>query len=85
MGMQENTGPEEAGDRKRRATRKSATRSRFTPNDSDSARLDEIARILALGIRRLRAKDQQIGAFEADSEGRLGLDFIAEQSVHADS
>lgn len=52
-------------------------------HDSD-ARLNEIARILALGIRRLRAKPSETGAYDADPESEFGLDFSPRQSVHAD-
>ena len=47
-------------------------------------RLDEIARILALGIVRLRAKQQEQADSGENEESEFGLDFSGQQSVHAD-
>ena len=48
---------------------------------SDDERLDEIARILALGILRLRARQLENSPVRSGPEAGFGLDFAAEQSV----
>lgn len=53
------------------------------PTSSDE-RLNEIARILALGILRLRARQQKTAPSTADQERDFGVDFSPDQSVHAD-
>lgn len=60
--------------------RKGASRPYIPPTDD---RLDEIARILALGILRLRAKQDKTRIETADSEREFGVDFLPDQSVHA--
>jgi hypothetical protein len=52
-------------------------------------RLDEVARLLALGYLRLRARRQREKANAPNHLNRFGLDFVAEGSVcdtdiHAD-
>jgi hypothetical protein len=57
------------------------------PNDfrsipmSPTERLDELARLLALGYLRLRARRQAEKANEPNQLRRFGLDFRAEGSV----
>jgi hypothetical protein len=56
---------------------------------SPAERLDEVARLLALGYLRLRARRQAEKANEPNYLSEFGLDFCAERSVcdtdaHAD-
>ena len=56
---------------------------------SPTERLDEVARLLALGYLRLRARRQAEKANEPNHLSEFGLDFAAERSVcdtdaHAD-
>jgi hypothetical protein len=56
---------------------------------SPAERLDEVARLLALGFLRLRARRQAEKANDLNHLSRFGLDFAAEGSVcdtetHAD-
>jgi hypothetical protein len=56
---------------------------------SPTERLDEVARLLALGYLRLRARRQQEKANDPNHLRNFGLDFAAERSVcdtdtHAD-
>jgi hypothetical protein len=44
-------------------------------------RLDEVARLLALGFLRLRARRRQEKANEPNHLREFGLDFAAERSV----
>jgi hypothetical protein len=44
-------------------------------------RLDEVARLLALGFLRLRARRRQENANDPNHLRALGLDFVAEGSV----
>jgi hypothetical protein len=48
---------------------------------SPSERLDEVARLLALGILRLRARRRAERARDPNPLRRFGLDFAAERSV----
>jgi hypothetical protein len=48
---------------------------------SSSERLDEVARLLALGILRLRARRRAEEVNEPNQLRRFGLDFAAEGSV----
>jgi hypothetical protein len=48
---------------------------------SPADRLDEVARLLALGFLRLRARRQQGKANEPNQLRRFGLDFPAKGSV----
>jgi hypothetical protein len=61
----------------------------YTRELSPSERLDEVARLLALGFLRLRARRQAEKANEPNQLSKFGLDFAAEGSVcdtdaHAD-
>lgn len=56
---------------------------------SPTDRLDEVARLLALGILRLRARRRAENSNEPNHLRRFGLDFTGERSVsdtdtHAD-
>jgi hypothetical protein len=56
---------------------------------SPTERLDEVARLLALGYRRMRARRQAEKANEPNHLSEFGLDFCAKRSVsdtdtHAD-
>jgi hypothetical protein len=56
---------------------------------SPAERLDEVARLLALGFLRLRARRQREKANDPNDLREFGLDFAAERSVcdtdaHAD-
>jgi hypothetical protein len=53
---------------------------RFAPM-SPAERLDEVARLLALGFLRLRARRRQEKANDPNPLRALGLDFVAEGSV----
>jgi hypothetical protein len=44
-------------------------------------RLDEVARLLALGLLRLRARRQEQKTNDPNQLRRFGLDFAAERSV----
>lgn len=58
-----------------------ATGGHIPPTD---ARLGEVARILALGILRLRARQEAANGPEVqDPESDFGLDFSPDRSVHA--
>jgi hypothetical protein len=48
---------------------------------SPSERLDEVARLLALGFLRLRARCKQEKPNDPNQLRRSGLDFAAERSV----
>ena len=48
---------------------------------SPSERLDEVARLLALGFLRLQARRQAEKANEPNHLSEFGLDFCAERSV----
>jgi hypothetical protein len=48
---------------------------------SPTERLDEVARLLALGYLRLRARRQAENANEPNHLSEFGLDFAAEGSV----
>jgi hypothetical protein len=48
---------------------------------SPAERLDEVARLLALGILRLRARRRAHSANDPNHSRRFGLDFAAEGSV----
>jgi hypothetical protein len=48
---------------------------------SSTERLDEVARLLALGFLRLRARRQAEQANDPNHLRRFGLDFAAEGSV----
>jgi hypothetical protein len=48
---------------------------------SPAERLDEVARLLALGYLRLRARRQAEKANEPNHLSEFGLDFAAERSV----
>jgi hypothetical protein len=48
---------------------------------SPTERLDEVARLLALGYLRLRARRQAEKANEPNHLSEFGLDFCAERSV----
>jgi hypothetical protein len=48
---------------------------------SPAERLDEVARLLALGFLRLRARRRTAKANDPNHFRRLGLDFAAEGSV----
>jgi hypothetical protein len=48
---------------------------------SPTERLDEVARLLALGYLRLRARRRAQGANNPNPLRRFGLDFAAEGSV----
>ncbi len=48
---------------------------------SPTERLDEVARLLALGIMRLRARRRAEKANDPNQLRRFGLDFAAEGSV----
>jgi hypothetical protein len=48
---------------------------------SPTDRLDEVARLLALGFLRLRARRRAENASEPNDLSRFGLDFAAERSV----
>jgi hypothetical protein len=48
---------------------------------SPAERLDEVARLLALGFLRLRARRQQEKTNDPNHLRALGLDFVAEGSV----
>ena len=48
---------------------------------SSRERLDEVARILALGILRLRARREREKAIDPNHLSRFGLDFEPDQSV----
>jgi hypothetical protein len=54
--------------------------SRSTPT-SPTERLDEVARLLALGYLRLRARHQAEKANDPNQVREFGLDFAAEGSV----
>jgi hypothetical protein len=56
---------------------------------TSAERLDEVARLLALGFLRLRARRQREKANDPNDLRKFGLDFAAERSVcdtdaHAD-
>jgi hypothetical protein len=56
---------------------------------TSAERLDEVARLLALGFLRLRARRQREKANDPNDLREFGLDFAAERSVcdtdaHAD-
>jgi hypothetical protein len=51
----------------------------FRPNVM--TRLDEVARLLALGYLRMRARRQAAKANKPNHFSRLGLDFVAARSV----
>lgn len=48
---------------------------------SSAERLEEVARILALGILRLRAREDPIQADQPNQLGKYRLDISAEESV----
>jgi len=58
------------------------------PNAPDSngmtsaQRLDEVARILALGVLRLRARQKQEKSINSNHLMEFGLDFSPHQSMH---
>jgi hypothetical protein len=53
---------------------------RSTPM-SPAQRLDEVARLLALGFLRLRARHQREKANDPNQLSEFGLDFCAQRSV----
>jgi hypothetical protein len=48
---------------------------------SPTERLDEVARLLALGYLRLRARRSEQKANDPNHLSEFGLDFVAERSV----
>lgn len=61
-----------------------ATRARGRGPEPEAAHLDEIARILALGILRLQARARYSADSGVDPESDLEVDFSPDRSVHAD-
>ena len=84
MGTWDRSSTGDTGARRSDRTVKSCACAAFERTASDDARLDEVARILALGIRRLRAKCPERGSDQSAPGGRMPLDFSPRQSVHAD-
>ena len=76
------------GDRTASPIRRAMSGSHFSPMTAEE-RLDEVARLLALGFLRLRARHQAKKASDPNQLSSFGLDFVAEGSVcdtdaHAD-
>jgi hypothetical protein len=53
----------------------------YSDQMSSTERLDEVARLLALGYLRLRARREAVKFNDPNQLRRFGLDFAAERSV----